>query len=50
MVVRYRTNSVFNFSYFLKMTFKITSKLVFGSNNVQNVCVVLLVVLPFTPP
>lgn len=32
------------------MTFKITSKLVLGSNNVQNVCVVLLVVLPFTPP
>lgn len=50
MVMRYRTNSVFNFSYFLKMTFKITSKLVFGSNNVQNDCVVLLVVLTFTPP
>lgn len=32
------------------MTFKITSKLVLGSNNVQNVCVVLLVVLTFTPP
>ena len=25
-------------------------KLTFGINNVQNVCVVLLVVLPFTPP
>lgn len=31
------------------MTFKITSKLVLGSNNVQNVCVVLLGVLTFTP-